>query len=131
MSSRTTLCTAINTKILNDFMRDYYKNILFSRPDPDPHNPEQLRTRSLVELQPELNEYLSVVNYNITEPIVDLLEDQVPGIKNYVESEIQRNNCEKSRSGIKIYTLKYYSAKNVPKTDENGFENKDGAARNN
>jgi hypothetical protein len=113
MSSRTTLCTAINTKFLDDFMRDYYNEILFIRSDP--LNPEQLRPKSLEQLKPELDEYLKAVKYNITDPIVDFLEAQVTGIKTYVKSKIERDKLEKFESGRKIYTLKYYSAKNVPK----------------
>jgi len=114
MSSRTTLCTDINETIFEDFRKKWFDRILYSRPS-DPLNPQQLPPRGLVELQPELNEYLSVVNYNITEPIVDLLEVQVPGIKNYIMEEIKKNNDEKLESGRKIYTLKYWSAKKVPK----------------
>jgi len=108
------LCTDINTKFFDEFISDWYSNILFGRPQ-DPENSEQLRPKSLVELQPELNAYLEAVKYNITDPIVDFLEAQVTGIKTYVKSKIERDKLEKLESGRKIYTLKYYSAKNVPK----------------
>jgi hypothetical protein len=109
----TELCTVLNKEKMDHYLANCRPNFATI-----PNNTKPVWNG--VTQQAIIN-YLAVINYNITEPIIKNLTDTFgEKAETFVKREIERNKLEKLESGRKIHTLKYWSAKKVPKKDETG-----------
>jgi hypothetical protein len=109
----TELCTVLNRKKIDHYLTNCTPN--FAR------SPNNISSVWNDGTKGAIKNYLAVINYNITEPIIKNLTDTFgEKAKTFVKEEIEENNAEKLSSNKKLYTLKYWSAERVQKKNDYG-----------
>lgn len=99
----TELCTVLNREKIKHYLDNCRPN--FARTQNNTALVWNDKTKNAIK------NYLAVINYNITEPIIKNLTDTFgEKAQTFVEEKIKENTAEKLLSNKKLYTLKYWSA---------------------